>query len=66
MTGTDIGLHVADLYARTIYELAEQLVLHTLQLGDAGAGGVAATGHHLDMPLSVLPVTVGQRCLGDK
>jgi F-type H+-transporting ATPase subunit delta len=24
MTGTDIGLHVADLYARTIYELAEQ------------------------------------------
>ena len=24
MTGTDIGLHVADLYARTIYELAGQ------------------------------------------
>jgi F-type H+-transporting ATPase subunit delta len=24
MTGIDIGLHVADLYARTIYELAEQ------------------------------------------
>jgi F-type H+-transporting ATPase subunit delta len=24
MTGTDIGLHVAELYARTIYELAEQ------------------------------------------
>jgi F-type H+-transporting ATPase subunit delta len=24
MTGTDIGLHVADIYAKTIYELAEQ------------------------------------------
>ncbi len=24
MTGTDIGLHVADIYARAIYELAEQ------------------------------------------
>jgi F-type H+-transporting ATPase subunit delta len=24
MTGTDIGIHIADLYARTIYELAEQ------------------------------------------
>jgi len=48
------------------YELAEQLVLNTLQLGNSGTEVVAATDHRLGMPLSVVPVAVCQRRLGDK
>jgi hypothetical protein len=48
------------------YELGKQVVLGTLQLGDSGTGGVAGADHRPGVPLGILPVAVGQWCLGNE